>query len=148
MIDPSQPAQPTLVDIEFVGDVYRADLGSRPVLHQPSGRIRSPMMDPRSDTSIPRAERIPVEIPSIREVVGPLAWVIFPALPILLRVGWQAAVVTGLVALIVREAHLRADRSTISFGEGFLGYTARDGWPQGVQEDDDFRWNWKPVRSA
>jgi hypothetical protein len=148
MIDASEPAQPVLVDIDFVGGVYRADLGSRPVMHRPSGRIRSPLMERRSDASIPRGEAIPVEMPPIRELVWPLVWVIVPALPILLRVGWQAAAVTGLIALIVREAHLRADRSTISFGEGFLGYRGRDGWPHGVQEDDDFRWNWKPVRSA
>ena len=54
----------------------------------------------------------------------------------------------AVVALIVREAHLRANRSTISFGEGFLGYTARDGWPHGVQEDDDVHWNWSTGRSA
>jgi hypothetical protein len=49
---------------------------------------------------------------------------------------------------MVREAHQRANRSTISFGEGFLGYTARDGWPHGVQEDDDVHWNWKTARTA
>lgn len=148
MIDPSQPGQPTFVDIDFVGGVYRAEPGSRPVLHRPSGRMRFPLTDRRSDSSIPRAELIPVEMPPIREFIGPLLWGIIPALPILVRVGWQAAVVTGLVALIVRAAHLRADRSTISFGEGFLGYAARDGWPHGVQEDDDVHWNWKTVRSV
>jgi hypothetical protein len=148
MIDPSQPAHPALVDIDFVGGGSRADLGSRPVLHRPYGRMRSPLMDRRSDASMPRAEFIPVEMPPIRAFIGPLLWVVVPALPILLRVGWQAAAVAGIVALAVREAHLRADRSTISFGEGFLGYAARDGWPHGVQEDDDVHWNWKTARSA
>jgi hypothetical protein len=89
-----------------------------------------------------------VELPPLRSFLGPLAWVLVVGLPVLLRVGWQAAAVVAVCALIVREAHLRADRSTISFGEGFLAYRGRDGWPQGVQEDDDFRWNWKPVGSA
>ena len=69
-------------------------------------------------------------------------------LPVLLGVGWQAAAVTAILALIIREAHLRADGLTISFGEGFLGYRGRDGWPHGVQEDDDVHWNWSTGRSA
>ena len=30
------------------------------------------------------------------------------------------------------------------FGQGFIGYRADLGWPQGVQEDDDVHWNWRP----
>ena len=32
---------------------------------------------------------------------------------------------------------------SFSFGEGFVGYRADLGWPRGVQEDDDVRWNWR-----
>ena len=95
-----------------------------------------------ASTSAPRL------VPPLRSFLGPLVWVLVLGLPVLLRVGWQAAAVMVVVALMVREAHLRADRSTVSFGEGFLGYRGRDGWPHGVQEDDDVHWNWKAVRSA
>ena len=33
---------------------------------------------------------------------------------------------------------------TFSFGAGFVGYRADMGWPHGVQEDDDFHWDWRP----
>ena len=33
---------------------------------------------------------------------------------------------------------------TFSFGAGFVGYRSDMGWPHGVQEDDDFHWDWRP----
>jgi hypothetical protein len=148
MIDGSQLPEPATVDLDIVGARYRADL-SRVVLDRPEGRIHSPMFARRANPEPAPADVLPgVELPPLRSFLGPFAWVVVLGLPVLLRVGWQAAAVVAVCGLIVREAHLRADRSTISFGEGFLGYTARDGLPQGVQEDDDFRWNWKPARSA
>ena len=148
MIDRSQHPESVTVDLDIVGARYRADL-SRVVLSRPDGHMRSPIFAPRADpqpgpTEVPRG----VDLPPLRSFLGPFVWVLVPGLPVLTRVGWEAAVVWGLVALVVREAHQRANRSTISFGEGFLGYTARDGWPQGVQEDDDFHWNWNAARSA
>jgi uncharacterized protein with LGFP repeats len=55
--------------------------------------------------------------------------------------------VVGVVAL---ARFLRsADRLVpFSFGEGFVGYRADLGWPQGVQEDDGVRWSWRPARRA
>jgi hypothetical protein len=45
----------------------------------------------------------------------------------------------GFAAVGIR----RIDRSVpFSFGEGFVGYRADVGWPHGIQEDDDVRWNW------
>lgn len=35
------------------------------------------------------------------------------------------------------------DRMGWSFGDGFLGYRPDQGRPRGVQEDDDFHWNWR-----
>ena len=37
-------------------------------------------------------------------------------------------------------------RLPFSFGDGFLGFRSDTGWPQGVQEDDDFHWSWSPGR--
>jgi hypothetical protein len=34
-------------------------------------------------------------------------------------------------------------RVPFSFGQGFVGYRSDMGWPQGIQEDDDFHWQWK-----
>jgi hypothetical protein len=52
----------------------------------------------------------------------------------------------GGVLLVAAVVSIRfIDRNvTFSFGQGFVGYRADMGWPQGVQEDDDFRWDWRP----
>lgn len=145
MIDGSQRPPAVLVELD---EASRVDL-TRLLLHRPDGRIRSPMLEPRSDARAPRRDYPPAgDLPPLRAFLGPLVWVLVPGLPVFVRVGWQAAVVMALVALMVREAHVRANRSTISFGEGFLGYSAREDWPHGVQEDDDVHWNWSTVRSA
>jgi hypothetical protein len=34
-----------------------------------------------------------------------------------------------------------------SFGQGFIGFRG-DGWPHGVQEDDDAHWAWPGSRPA
>lgn len=39
-------------------------------------------------------------------------------------------------------------RINFSFGAGFVGYRPDMGWPQGVQEDDDFHWNWRSGSGA
>ena len=147
MINGSQLPEPT-VDLDIVGERYRADL-SRVVLDRPDGHMRSPILARRADPEpAPTDDLTRVDLPPIQAFFWPLVWVLVAGLPVLIRVGWQAAAVMAVIALIVREAHLRADRSTISFGEGFLGYRAHDGWPHGVQEDDDVHWNWSPGRSA
>jgi hypothetical protein len=46
----------------------------------------------------------------------------------------------GLMAVGIRRIDRRVP---FSFGEGFVGYRADLGWPHGVQEDDDIRWNWR-----
>jgi hypothetical protein len=151
MIDRSQPPPPDLVELDVVvdaSDAVATDAGGRPVLYRPAGRIRSPMIEHRPDPRPPRGDRPSVEMPPIRAFIGPLVWAAVPALPVLIRVGWQAAVVVGVMAIAVREARVRASRSTISFADGFLGYTAHNGWPHGVQEDDDVRWNWSTARPA
>jgi hypothetical protein len=46
----------------------------------------------------------------------------------------------GFAALGIRRIDRRV---SFSFGEGFVGYRPDLGWPRGVQEDDDVRWNWR-----
>lgn len=53
--------------------------------------------------------------------------------------GLTVGLVVALIALV-----RTLDRGIgYSFGEGFLGYRPNDAWPQGVQEDDDVRWDWR-----
>lgn len=59
----------------------------------------------------------------------------------------QHDLVAGLfvAAVVAAAAVLRnaSRRATFTFGEGFLGYRSDMGWPRGVQEDDEVRWNWR-----
>lgn len=72
-------------------------------------------------------------------LVGP---VILAAL--LLSDSRWALIVAGLV-LLLDALTLIADRVTFTFAEGFLPFRPKDGWPRGVQEDDDVRWDWSPT---
>jgi hypothetical protein len=56
-----------------------------------------------------------------------------------LRMGLEGALVVVLgVAIRYVDRHV-----AFSFGEGFVGYRGDPRWPQGVQEDDEVRWNWR-----
>jgi hypothetical protein len=50
---------------------------------------------------------------------------------------------SGLVAAFLVGSQI-IDRVPFSFGQGFVGYRPDMAWPQGVQEDDDVHWNWRP----
>jgi hypothetical protein len=117
-----------------------------PVLFRPVSRIRSPILERRALE--PRRagdpERPAVTLPPLRHMARPVSWAILPAMPMLLWVGWAPAIIVGTVVVVLRELHIRFDRSAISFGEGFLPYRAQDGWPHGVQEEDEVRWDWSP----
>jgi len=54
-----------------------------------------------------------------------------------------AAFWSGLVAAFIVGSQI-IDRVPFSVGQGFVGYRPDMGWPQGVQEDDDVHWNWRP----
>ena len=148
MIDRSAPAQPLLIEIDLDGAGPDQHLATRPVLSQPTARIRSPLMDPvpRSTGRHDTARTIPM--PPLRTFISPLVWAAVPAVPVLLRVGWEAAAVAAVVAILIREGRLRATRSTLSFADGFLAYAGDNRWPDGVQEDDDLHWNWSAGRAG
>ena len=55
----------------------------------------------------------------------------------------DVAVGAACGAIVAAAAMFR--RLPFSFAEGFIGYRPDTGWPQGVQEDDDFHWSWKKV---
>ena len=54
------------------------------------------------------------------------------------------ALLSGVVALFVVASQVVDRHFPFSFGEGFVGYRPDPAWPQGVQEDDDVRWDWRP----
>jgi hypothetical protein len=55
---------------------------------------------------------------------------------------------SGLVAAFLVASQVIDWPSSFSFGQGFVGYRPDPAWPQGVQEDDDVHWNWRPRRAA
>jgi hypothetical protein len=48
----------------------------------------------------------------------------------------------GLLVCVTGWIGSASWRVPFSFGEGFVGYRPDPRWPAGVQEDDDFRWDW------
>ncbi len=64
-------------------------------------------------------------------VVAVAAWSGDVRVPLLVLLGAATMVVLRIVE----------GRTRLSFGQGFLGYRG-DGWPVGVQEDDDVHWSW------
>ena len=58
---------------------------------------------------------------------------------------WRTALIFAGVALALNGLSIIADRVTFTFAEGFLPFRLKDGWPHGVQEDDDVRWDWSPT---
>jgi hypothetical protein len=60
----------------------------------------------------------------------------------------RLAVAGGVVVGVAAIVRTLGRRITFSFGAGFVGYRAEMDWPQGVQEDDDVRWRWRPAESG
>ena len=48
----------------------------------------------------------------------------------------------GVAALGALALRRLAIRERFGFGDGFTPFRSDMGWPQGVQEDDDFHWSW------
>jgi hypothetical protein len=105
-----------------------------------AGRFRYAV--PWADLFPPRAE-LARRVPSAG-AEGVLAaaaiWMISQDVPLSVAGGVVVA-----VAAIVRTLDRRI---TFSFGAGFVGYRSEMDWPQGVQEDDDVRWRWRPTEST
>jgi hypothetical protein len=117
-----------------------------PLAVTPVSRLRSPIMEHRrSQPERADEERPTLLVPPLRTFIGPSGIALLAAAPLLLVVGWQAALVAGVLAPALREVHRLAARVTFSFGDGFLPYRVEDGWPQGVQEEDEVRWKWSPT---
>lgn len=117
-----------------------------PELVRPVAHLSSPIMRQRDVRPLPPdPDRVTFSIPPIRDVLGPMAWGIMIAVPILVLISWQAAVVGAVVATIYRAVDQRASRLEFSFADGFLGFRTTTELPHGVREDNDVRWNWSPT---
>lgn len=106
-------------------------------------------MEHRSFKPIPVDDYGPaLFLPPLRAFVGPSRFAVLVAVPLLLLVTWQLAVVGGIGAAVAREVRRRAERLPFTLADGFLPYRPDPGWPQGVQEDDDVKWNWRAAGSG
>jgi len=113
-----------------------------PVPVAPAARLRSPIMEHRAFEPLPPSDDRPtVLLPPLRTFVGPSGFALLVATPVFLVAGLPLALVVAVVAPVVRAIHRRISRSNFSFVEGFIAYR-EPAWPQGVQEDNDVRWNW------
>jgi hypothetical protein len=114
-----------------------------PDLVRPVPHLSSPIMRRRVIVPLPPdPDRLAFSVPPVRDVVGPMAWGMLIALPILVLIGWQVAVVGAVVATIYRAVDQRASRLEFSFADGFLGFRTTTQMAYGVREDNDVRWNW------
>lgn len=122
-----------------------------PVLFRPVAQLRSPIVERCSTEPRPPdldPDRPSLAIPPVRALIRPVIWAILPALPVVTLVGWQPALIVGVVAAVIRDLDIRIGRATFSFGDGFLPFRAQNAWPRGVQEEDRVHWNWSPPGSA
>jgi hypothetical protein len=87
-------------------------------------------------------------LPPLRAFIGPSGLAALVATPLLLVVGWQLALAAAVVVVVSRALDRLVGRATFSLGDGFLPYRAQTGWPQGVQEEDDVRWNWSAASAG
>jgi hypothetical protein len=138
-------ADPLAADPELIEGAQARVPRVTPEAVAPASRIRSPIMERRRiELLYPGGARPSLLLPPLRSFVGPLGLAAIVATPILLLVGWQIALLAGLGAAGYRELDRRIAQLGLSVGDGFLPYRHQTGWPQGVQEDSDVRWNWSP----
>jgi hypothetical protein len=119
-----------------------------PVLVRPVVTLRSPVLDPRPIQTIPVEsldDRPGMGFPSSDVLSRAFSTGTLVAIPALAVFGWQLALMIAIVAAAMRELDGGLDEAARGFGDGFLPYRPDDGWPRGVQEDDDVRWSWAPT---
>jgi hypothetical protein len=58
------------------------------------------------------------------------------------------AVAGGGAVFAVLTLRGLAARVQFGFGDAFVGFRPDNGWPRGVQEDDDFHWSWSAPAEA
>lgn len=144
MIEDALPGS-IAADHELIEGVYGMGPRVIPEPVAPASRLRSPIMEHRHIELLPsRSDRRTVMLPPLRAFIAPSGLAVLVAAPVLLLAGWQVALLAGLGAAAYRELDRRIGRVGFSFGDGFIPHRTETGWPQGVQEDNEVRWNWSP----
>lgn len=142
-MDERQLGRSELLDHELVEPSSTAGWSIALVLFRPVPRFRSPIMERRPIRPLPRdPDGRGMTLPAARDVIRPIAWAMLLAIPVLVVLGWQVALFMAAASAIVRGVDGTIARSNLSFADGFIGFRGEAGWPKGVQEDDDVRWNW------
>jgi hypothetical protein len=118
-----------------------------PEVVRPVPHLTSPIMRRRLVVPLPPdPDRLAFSVPPVRDVVGPMAWGMLFAVPILVLIGWQAAVIGAVVITIYRAIEQRASRLEFTFADGFLGFRTTSQTAHGIREDNDVRWNWSATQ--
>ena len=101
--------------------------------------------EPETTTSRPEIDLsrlwVAVRSPAVRNSLAVIALMAVVAIAVSdVRIGLGGALfVATIISVRFIDRHV-----TFSFGAGFVGYRSDMGWPHGVQEDDDFHWDWRP----
>jgi hypothetical protein len=136
-------------------EVVEATMSSPMFSHEPveTGEPREPAepVDPGTAPAIPpeRPTLQPLSLPPRVELERELAIAVAVAIvSSFVASDIRVAIVVGSLAFATVGIRRIDRRLSFSFGEGFIGYRADLGWPRGVQEDDDVRWNWRASAAA
>lgn len=132
-------AKPELIEIDSRSNSDGVPALQRPVAHlcSPVTRRRAPASPPK-----PRVDGPSVRIPPAPVLIRSFGLALVAAGPCLPLLGWQPAVIMGGIVAVTRLIDGRISRLSFRFGDGFVPPTNAHGWPRGVQEDDEIRWNW------
>ena len=109
------------------------------------GAVRRQRPEPETTMSRPDIDLgrlwVAVRSPAVRNGLAVIALMAAVAIAVGdARIGLGGALfVATIISVRFIDRHV-----TFSFGAGFVGYRADMGWPHGVQEDDDFHWDWRP----
>ena len=122
-------------------EVVEATLSSPMFSHEPVEPVE---LGPAPDTPPATPTLPPLPLPRRVELERELATAVGVAVTSwFVAADVRVAIVIGSVAFVALAVRRIDRRIPFSFGEGFIGYRADLGWPRGVQEDDDLRWNWR-----
>jgi hypothetical protein len=127
MDEPETPVRLEVVEATMSSPIFRTEL------HEPA--VVAPVLRETSDLQpVAVAPRVRLELDLAVVAALAVAASFFAG-------DARVAVVAGSLGFLAVGSRRIDRRVPFSFSE-LLGYRADLGWPRGVQEDDDVRWNW------
>jgi hypothetical protein len=114
--------QGTTADPELIEIGLGRSLDVVPVLHRPVAQMHSPMAEHRRSLGPLSScvDRPTLRIPSAHVLARSLALAVTAAVPCLPLLGWQVAVIAGLVVVVTREVDGQVSRASFRFADGFI----------------------------